>query len=152
PLYYSLLAVAFLSVPLLTPQDAPRLTGADSPWWYWLYASNIGMAFKGDWLNSPTWIDLGHFWSLAVEEQFYMVWPLVVFCLKPSWLKRLCIVLVISSPFLTEWLRGQIGDLATYVSTLGRVGSLAAGGWLSLVWRDSAARPFWEKLAVPVAC
>jgi peptidoglycan/LPS O-acetylase OafA/YrhL len=152
PLYYSLLAVAFLSVPLLSPQDAPKLTGSDSPWWYWLYASNIGMAFKGGWLNSPTWIDLGHFWSLAVEEQFYMVWPFVVFCLKPKWLYRLCILLVLSSPIVAGILHETIGPLPTYVSTLSRTGLLAAGGWLALVWRDPDKKPRWLRLAVPVAC
>jgi peptidoglycan/LPS O-acetylase OafA/YrhL len=134
PLYYGLLAVAYLSVPLLSPEDAPLLTGADSPWWYWLYASNIGMAVKGNWLTSPTWFSLGHFWSLAVEEQFYMVWPFVVFLTKTRWLYRLCAVLVLSSPFVMAWLHFEIGQLGTYVSTLGRVGSLAAGGSCRSRW------------------
>lgn len=151
PLYYCLLAVAFLSVPLLSPEDAPKLTGADSPWWYWLYASNIGMAFKGDWLNSPTWIDLGHFWSLAVEEQFYMVWPLVVFCLNPKWLYRLAIALVLSSPLVAWALHETIGPLPTYVSTLSRTGLLASGAWLSLAWRDPEKKAAWLRRALPVA-
>ncbi|QJE96322.1 acyltransferase family protein [Luteolibacter luteus] len=152
PLYYLVLAVAFLSVPLLSPEDAPKLTGADSPWWYWLYASNIGMAFKGDWLTSPTWVDLGHFWSLAVEEQFYMVWPLVVFFVNPKWLFRLCLLLVITNPLVMGWLYLTIGDQATYTSTLSRTGLLAAGGLLAVVWKNPARKPRWMRMALPVFC
>ena len=85
PLYYLLLAVSWLTVVFITPQDKPLLTGVDSMAWFWLYASNIGMAVKGDWLNSPTWVGLGHFWSLAVEEQFYLVWPLLVYLMPVKW-------------------------------------------------------------------
>lgn len=42
-------------------------------WWYWLYLSNIREAMTG---ISPE--SVGHFWSLAVEEQFYLCWPVVV--------------------------------------------------------------------------
>lgn len=39
-----------------------------------------------------------HFWSLAVEEQFYMVWPLVVFWM-PRWLlQRLVVLLILLGP------------------------------------------------------
>jgi len=36
-----------------------------------IYASNIKMAFQGSFAGVPT----AHFWSLAVEEQFYLIWP-----------------------------------------------------------------------------
>jgi peptidoglycan/LPS O-acetylase OafA/YrhL len=150
PLYYGLLAVAYFSVPLLSPGDAEHLKGDDSPWWYWLYASNIGMAVKGDWLESPTWFSLGHFWSLAVEEQFYMVWPFVVYFLGRIWLGRLCWLLVLGSPFLFMWLNQEIGALATYVSTLGRVGSLAAGAGLALLHRSEHGRSQLVRWSMPL--
>ncbi len=151
PLYYGLLAVTYLSVPLLSPQDGPALKGLDSPWWYWLYASNIGMAVKGAWLESPTWISLGHFWSLAVEEQFYMVWPFIVYCMKEKWLGRLCALLVVTNPFVTSWLHSEIGALGTYVSTLSRMGSLAAGGGLALLYRSRSGREKVHKVVMAVA-
>jgi peptidoglycan/LPS O-acetylase OafA/YrhL len=151
PLYYGLLALAYLSVPLLSPQDAATLKGPNSPWWYWLYASNIGMAVKGSWLESPTWFSLGHFWSLAVEEQFYMVWPFIVFCLKEKWLGRLCALLVVTNPFVMGWLHSEIGALGTYVSTLSRIGSLAAGSGLALLYRSRSGREKVHKVVMPVA-
>ncbi len=151
PLYYGLLAVSWLTVIFITPQDKPLLTGHDSMAWYWLYASNIGMAIKGGWLASPTWVGLGHFWSLAVEEQFYLVWPFLVFWTPVPHLKRLCAILVIASPFVFMTLTFLMGDRATYVSTLGRLGVLAAGGWMAIVWREPRAWPKFKKLLAPCA-
>jgi peptidoglycan/LPS O-acetylase OafA/YrhL len=139
PLYYLVLALAFLSVPWLSPGDAERLRGVDSPWWFWGYASNLGVAFKGDWLASPQWFGLRHFWSLAVEEQFYLVWPMVVWLLPGRWLGRLCLVLVATHPAVLAWLHATFGQTSAYVSTLGRLGPLALGAWLALVWTPERA-------------
>lgn len=144
PLYYGVLLFGWLSVVSLTPKDIPRLSGADSYAWHWFYASNIGISFKGDWLNSPTWVQISHFWSLAIEEQFYLFWPVLVFILPPKWLERLSIFLVVSSPLVLPILYHQIGDTATYVSTLGRLGELTAGAWLSIMIRKPQA---WANLS-----
>ena len=141
PLYYGLLAVSWLTVLWLTPSDRALLTGNDSPAWFWLYASNIGMAAKGSWLESPTWVGLGHFWSLAVEEQFYLVWPLLIFVLPGKWLERLCIFLVVCSPFVFHPLAEWLGNVPAYASTLSRLGVLAAGGWLAVLWRKEGVWP-----------
>jgi peptidoglycan/LPS O-acetylase OafA/YrhL len=141
PLYYGLLAISWLTVLWLTPSDRALLTGPDSPAWFWLYASNIGMAFKGGWLDCPTWVGLGHFWSLAVEEQFYLIWPLLIFALPGKWLERLCISLVVCSPFVFHPLVEWIGSVPAYASTLSRLGVLAAGGWLAVLWRKEGVWP-----------
>lgn len=74
PLYYAVLLLIFLSTPLLHLH------------WHWyhlaypLYASNFLNAllpFTNTFGFDP-WLDLGHFWSLAVEEQFYLVWPIII--------------------------------------------------------------------------
>jgi peptidoglycan/LPS O-acetylase OafA/YrhL len=78
PLYYAVLAMVFLVVPLL-----PFLRGAEiaslheHQWWAWLYGVNVYLSLSGAWALSY----LDHFWSLAVEEHFYFVWPLVVWLL-----------------------------------------------------------------------
>lgn len=41
--------------------------------WHWLYGSNWLYWLNGGWISGHP----GHFWSLAVEEQFYLFWPLV---------------------------------------------------------------------------
>lgn len=59
------------------------------PWREWLYALTFTVNFGG--ANVP----LGHLWTLGVEEQFYLLWPLVVglFCLIRT--QRLVICLMI---------------------------------------------------------
>ena len=118
------------------PWDRAMLKGVDSMAWHWLYASNVGVAIKGSWLASPTWLGLGHFWSLAVEEQFYLVWPLLVFLMPIRRTKQVCAILVLISPLVALGLYFWLGSLGAYVSTLGRVGVLAAGGWLAVVRRS----------------
>ncbi|WP_121114621.1 acyltransferase family protein [Croceibacterium ferulae] len=43
----------------------------DTAWWHLTFTTNILLALRGDW--DP--IITGHLWSLAVEEQFYLLWP-----------------------------------------------------------------------------
>jgi peptidoglycan/LPS O-acetylase OafA/YrhL len=57
--------------------------------WYWLHISNFHSAF-GILVSSP----VGHFWSLACEEQFYFIWPWIVLFLSERALTWVCSVLV----------------------------------------------------------
>jgi hypothetical protein len=63
--------------------------------WAWLYAVNIHVAKHGEWSFSY----LNHFWSLSVEEHFYLFWPLVVFLLarRPRTLLALSIGLSVGA-------------------------------------------------------
>jgi peptidoglycan/LPS O-acetylase OafA/YrhL len=72
---------ALLGLIILEPTRINNL--GDDIWAAGLFSANIVFASRGaDYLNSelpPSPIQ--HFWSLAVEEQFYLIWPTVIFIL-----------------------------------------------------------------------
>jgi peptidoglycan/LPS O-acetylase OafA/YrhL len=80
--YYAALALAWLV-------RAPDVTGAGMPW-YLFHLSNIHMAFLGYWPQGTN-----HFWSLAIQQQFYLIWPFVIWFLPRKWL--LAAILVFSA-------------------------------------------------------
>jgi peptidoglycan/LPS O-acetylase OafA/YrhL len=90
PLYYGVLAAAFL-LPRVLPGGAagwPGPAGYDAARahqaWLWAYAANL-VAAAGGGLGC-----FDHFWSLSIEEQFYLVWPVVVLRFCRGALIRVC--------------------------------------------------------------
>ena len=78
------------------------------------------------------WGPAGHFWSLAAEEQFYLLWPFAVLFLSRRTLVTLCWALIVLAPLyraIATYLTHGI-----YVDTLltGVVDCLAAGALLAL--------------------
>jgi len=130
PLYYGVLAIAFLVIPaFVTPQSVAELT-RDEPW-YWLYLINFKIAFDG-W---PKWGHLGHFWSLAIEEQFYLIWPFIVRALSRRRLLVVCFMCFIAALSLRIVLPKFVPPLAVYVLMPTRMDALAAGAALALIAR-----------------
>lgn len=62
----------------------------------WFYTTNLSIAWANQWQFGA----LDHFWSLAIEEQFYLIWPIIIFTLSRKGLWQFCLlscVLVIAS-------------------------------------------------------
>ena len=133
PLYYGVLAALFIFLPLLpTSYPAGLAESAHHQAWLWLYASNVYLAIHRGWVLPY----VGHFWSLAVEEQFYLVWPIVVLSFGRRSLLGICVVVTI----LALALRGALsyagaGYVAQVVLTPCRFDALCVGGFLALAVR-----------------
>ena len=132
PLAYLYLVVLFVLHGVLRWPD-----GREIPWQIWAsgfgYVSNIWYALNG-WPPEGT---LAILWSLSVEEQFYLLWPLLVRWLRPRWVGVVAIAVVIASPFARLWAAEVLGNTASFVLTLGRFDGLAMGGLLALVLQSS---------------
>jgi peptidoglycan/LPS O-acetylase OafA/YrhL len=132
PLYYGVLALLFLVLPLALPLPAGLKESASHQTWLWLYGTNIYEAIRRDWAFPY----LSHFWSLAIEEHFYLLWPLAVRAFSRRTLVRICLACVAVSLLLrsTLWFLGA-GPIAVYVLTPCRLDALCMGGLLALLSR-----------------
>jgi peptidoglycan/LPS O-acetylase OafA/YrhL len=130
PLYFGTLAVAF-GLAACVPAVAGWLGRAySSQLWFWLYGTNILAALHG-W-SGP----IDHFWTLAVEEHFYLVWPVVIYLLPRRAAMGACLVAVgIAIATRALVVHSTYGVVAVYVLTPARVDSLAIGGLLALALR-----------------
>ena len=124
PLYYGVLAVLYVAGPalgLLAPAPLRE------QWWFWLYMQNVGFTFTT--LAGPN-----HFWSLAVEEHFYLVWPAIVRYATPQHLRR-WLVGAIALTLVSRAVLLSIGA-GTFYFTLCRLDGLALGGLVAIAARE----------------
>ncbi len=140
PLYYLTLIVAFLVLPHLMDLGGWGEQTRRVRVWYWSYLMNWSDPFVG------TLPGLSHFWSLAVEEQFYLVWPLVVFSLSTDRLIRTCGALVVSALLVRiVMVVSHAPVVATYNFTITRWDALACGAAIAVAMRH----PSWYKGVAP---
>jgi len=99
--------------------------------WCALYATNLYIAFKQTWMGS-----IDHFWSLAVEEQVYLFFPLLLFLVPRRWVPTTMVLMMIGSVGLRYvFFRLHLPWMVSYVSTptcldAFGLGALLAFGWL----------------------
>lgn len=170
PLYYAVLLIAVLSTPIFH--------------WLWNPAWLLWFTYLGNYarflyISSPLFplgaiehlkaqpvfpgsfsIYLGHFWSLCVEEQFYLVWPMVVFTIrKRETLRNLCLAIIpltLLARIACVWLVPQpyLSAELLYRITPLRSDALLLGGLAALCLRgpEAAALLRWSRrLAVVLA-
>ncbi len=151
PLYYLVLfAVSCFGLPLAHLIGLARSTSAQGQIWYWLYLSN--------WWNGlgHNIYFLSHFWTLAVEEQFYLVWPLVVFLLNRRSLAYCCVGVAIVCPLLrTAFSVNPSVPELLHRATIFRIDSLALGGLVAVFVADpflaNRIRPYLQYAALLAA-
>ncbi len=128
PLYYAVLCFVFVIYPLLHPHGtvAQNLTG----WPYYLfYVQNFVFFDNGVPL-------LGVTWSLAIEEQFYITWPLIVLLCSRKRLRVIAATLLLASPVIRLVLDHTFGHYPTI--TFSRMDGILAGSLLALWFRSEA--------------
>ncbi|MEW4528926.1 acyltransferase [Maioricimonas sp. JC845] len=155
PLYYVTLFVVFgIMPPVLealhasaSVQQSYAQLSADQLW-FWCYLQNWMVALRQAWPDNNV---LNHFWSLAVEEQFYLVWPFVVMWLSRRQLAWTCLtacLFALAARIGLLW--WGVAPLTTYVSTLTRLDSLCAGALLAIGIRNARIYPWIARAALPV--
>ena len=133
PLYYANLLVFFAAIQLFVALVPPEISAlADKQVWFWLYAGNWLFAFEGDFTHTPG----GYLWSLVVEEQFYLIWPFVLWKISDRRLAALCVALLgmsLSARLILANVGYSTGTLYTATST--HIDALVVGSFLAVAWK-----------------
>jgi peptidoglycan/LPS O-acetylase OafA/YrhL len=146
PLYYAVLLVSFLLLPLVFSRvlaPPPEIQA-----WFWTYLTNVYIVWQG-WGTAGRYFD--HFWSLAVEEQFYLFWPVVVFLCDRRRLLRVCLAGVAVAAAVRVAFHLVWWHQAAYVLLPARMDALVLGALVALMVREPGGLELLARWARPVA-
>lgn len=151
PLYYFTL-ILLIVLAILFPSFANHQYVnfdyfSDHQFWFWSYLMNWKILGEGYWL--PV-IILNIFWSLAIEEQFYIFWPFVVLLFK----NKLPLFIIIMGPAILIFrvylaFNDIWDDTAIYTNTLTRIDTILIGALIAYGVRKVRWRSFFEKFTLP---
>jgi peptidoglycan/LPS O-acetylase OafA/YrhL len=128
PIYYLLLLLTFGLLPIAAPTLRNAIFERSHPWQSFpFFAQNLMANGQG------AFDTVRVTWSLAIEEQFYLAWPVIVWLAPRRILKPLALSAVLISIFV-RWsvLYGLIPPVNIYTNTATRLDGLGLGAFLAL--------------------
>jgi peptidoglycan/LPS O-acetylase OafA/YrhL len=137
PLYYAFVLLVVPAAALVGAPDPAHSLGrlGDHLGWYLGYGVNFMLTFHGGWKADI--LGTSHLWSLAVEEQFYLLWPPLVLLLSRRALIRTSAVLAVAALLVRVALRlGGAVEVAAFVLPFARMDALLLGGLVALGVRE----------------
>ncbi len=152
PVYYVMLIFLLFVLPWLIPgEEAASAKLRENQLWLWPYLINLQTNVHFESLIGTTHL-VGHLWSLCVEEQFYLVWPLVVFSFERRSLIAISGVLIVTAAIVRFAIIGVgASGLHAVVFAPARMDALAVGAGIALLVRSQRGRAFLSAVAWPVA-
>ena len=152
PLYVLWLVIYWLCLNVLGSSDRfVWLFGNPIPFWNLAtLTQNFEMAYSGNFYSNFTGIS----WSVALEEQFYIVAPLLVFLLPRKWIYIVLGLMILAVPLWRMYAHEEISRLAPYVMLLGRGDALAMGVLIAAVsirWPELRLNTFYSS-CLAVCC
>jgi len=133
PLYFLFLIIYYYLIPFWFGE-----LSNNPKWYYWVYLQNFAMTFNLP-NNGPS-----HFWSLAVEEHFYLFWPFVVYFLSERKVLFFGIFLILIS-FLFRFILTQ-ANYESFYFTFTRLDDLVLGTFLALIEKKNYLTSVTKKI------
>lgn len=144
PIYYLLLVVFFLAAAGLSDTGSKLFARPIEPYWYAAFLQNFQMSIRGNF--GP--YGLAPTWSLAVEEQFYLVIPLVIYLLNDKKVMIFCLLCIVAAPiyraFAGNWYQA-------YTHLFSRIDAPCYGVLLALFRKNQQLAAWLRTYAFPVA-
>ena len=140
PLYFGFLSFLYCMSLLYHGSDALN-DYRTKAWWLFLYLfSSLPELFNKQYYFSP-W--LGHFWSLSVEEHFYLFWPFLLLICRTFKLMTIAFLCIYASSLIIRvMVFRDISPEAAYVFTFSRIDALVLGGICALMFKRFPANYF----------
>jgi len=128
-----IMPIYYLSIAVMATLGAFHLVKgalAESTVWHLFYAGNIYYGHVLERWTGP----MAHFWSLAVEEQFYLLAaPALLLLIPARKAKMACAAMIYLSIATSLWLRASdASEFLLYNSSIINFGAMAAGGLMGL--------------------
>ena len=156
PLYYLFLSVMLTVAARIPPVASYASTGElqSQEAWFWTYLVNVAASVPACGAQIP--VVYTHFWTLSLEEQFYLAWPFVVLALNERQLTWLCCLMIPTALLLrVAVVLGAFSLIvfpnAAHVLTPARMDTLALGALVALAARGAIDLRRLARLAPYVA-
>jgi peptidoglycan/LPS O-acetylase OafA/YrhL len=136
PLYYALLTFMFIKMAVVTGghEFSAMVSEWGSPLWLYAYLGNVKTALTN--ISPPSYFT--PMWSLHVEEQYYLIFPFLVYRVSERNLRRTLIAVVIAAPLLrlALWRFDPTKPLLQYMLLPCRMDGLGFGALIALQYRS----------------
>lgn len=128
PLYYMCVVVGFIGFGLLKKMSGEPLLENANPWYYIFFGANFDIMHT--WPEKPDALLLSVLWSVAVEEQFYLTWPLILSIVPLKKFRYVFpAIMAFSLIFRSFYTGNNDHDFAVrYFNTFSVIGDMALGG------------------------
>jgi peptidoglycan/LPS O-acetylase OafA/YrhL len=128
PLYYLCLAIGFIVFPFIKKMGGELPYESANPFYYAFFAANFD--YMHTWPEKPNALLLSVLWSVAVEEQFYLTWPVLLGLIPLRKYKfvfpAIMLLSLVFRSFYTEC--NEADHAVRYFHTFSLIGDMALGG------------------------
>jgi peptidoglycan/LPS O-acetylase OafA/YrhL len=150
PLYYLCVIVGFIGFGLLKKMTGEPVMENANPWYYIFFGANFDIMHT--WPEKPDALLLSVLWSVAVEEQFYLTWPLILSIVPLKKFRYVFpAIMVLSLVFRSFYSGAGDHDFAVrYFHTISVIGDMALGGLFAyLVSYENKFKSFITNMSRP---